>query len=465
MNKALPEYLFSFIQYNYEDCTRRDQSFVPPSEETIRQHIRQYVMDTPFAFEAKVEKKRMGRPVKNQKETVVAEDCGLQSISKVSRNDIEQSNEDEIVGDGLHLEVPKKKEKKERKSAEEKEAEVQAKKEAKEKEIEEKKAAKEAELQAKKEAKEAELQAKKDAKEAELQAKKDAKQQEKEAKKQQEKKEKKEKKEKDDNGEVKKRGRPAKNAGGSASKEEIQAIKDDMQVAIQEANDAIKDSGLQLVDNTNYTGDKMPKKVKVSATHASSSPTEKVSKEKKVPKEKKEKKEKAPKEKKEKKGKDAQEEKEIKSTIAEMLTEAQGVSETLENLTAMLAKVEIKSPPCSPQAAATNDIDFGEEQEEEYEEFADFVESPKSAKSDEEEEEVAVETEKFTYEDVDYYVDKNLKLESEDDEDWYAIKVCATHKVVGRASSKTKEMFEDSDEEDDEEEEEEEDDDDDDGDD
>ena len=164
MNKSLPEYLFSFIQYNYDDCTRRDQSFVPPSEETIRQHIRQYVMDTPFAFEAKVEKKRMGRPVKNQKETVLAEDYGLQSINKVSKDDTEQSNDDDSVGEGLHLEVPKKKEKKEKKekkSAEDKEKEAQAKKEAKEKDLEEKKAAKEAELQAKKEAKEAELQAKK----------------------------------------------------------------------------------------------------------------------------------------------------------------------------------------------------------------------------------------------------------------------------------------------------------------
>jgi hypothetical protein len=127
----------------------------------------------------------------------------------------------------------------------------------------------------------------------------------------------------------------------------------------------------------------------------------------------------------------------------------------------MLANVKIQTPPSSPQAVATNGqgIDFGEEEEEEYEEFEDFAESPKSAKGDEEEE-VAVEVEKFTYEEVDYYVDNNLKMESEDDEDWYAIKDCATHKVVGRASSKTKEMFEESDEEDDEEEEEEEEDDD-----
>ena len=60
----------------------------------------------------------------------------------------------------------------------------------------------------------------------------------------------------------------------------------------------------------------------------------------------------------------------------------------------------------------------------------------------------------FTYEGVDYYVDKKQKMETEDDTEWYPIKECSSHSIVGRSSGKLMELYEDSDEEEEEEEEE-----------
>jgi len=75
VNKRLELYLVNFIKYNYENGSGQHEGFVRPSDEEIEGHITSYMKMTPFSLEEKVvEKKRMGRPKKNEKEVIVAEE-------------------------------------------------------------------------------------------------------------------------------------------------------------------------------------------------------------------------------------------------------------------------------------------------------------------------------------------------------------------------------------------------------
>jgi len=72
VNKRLELYLLTFIKYNYENGPEFPEGSVRPSDEEIEGHISSYMKLNPFSLEEKVvEKKRMGRPKKNEKETVV----------------------------------------------------------------------------------------------------------------------------------------------------------------------------------------------------------------------------------------------------------------------------------------------------------------------------------------------------------------------------------------------------------
>ena len=73
VNKRLELYLLAFIKYNYENGPEFPEGSNRPSDEEIVGHISSYMKLNPFSLEEKVvEKKRMGRPKKNEKETVVA---------------------------------------------------------------------------------------------------------------------------------------------------------------------------------------------------------------------------------------------------------------------------------------------------------------------------------------------------------------------------------------------------------
>jgi hypothetical protein len=96
VNKRLSDYLVNFIKYNYENGPQFPEGSERPSDEDIEGHISAYMKMNPFSLEEKVvEKKRMGRPKKNEKETIVAveEDMFGNVNGKVSELKLEHPNE------------------------------------------------------------------------------------------------------------------------------------------------------------------------------------------------------------------------------------------------------------------------------------------------------------------------------------------------------------------------------------
>ena len=191
--------------------------------------------------------------------------------------------------------------------------------------------------------------------------------------------------------------------------------------------------------------EKKEKVVKEKKEKVAKEPKVKVAKEPKVKVEK-EKKEKAPKEKKMTK----KEEKEAMKAAAEAVMKA--VVESVED------EFATQSPAQSPSSGNGNG---DEEQEEEYEGSPEEQEMNNTL-------EEALQTgkeggklrEAFVHEGEDYYVDLEMTIEDEG-KTYNPIKKASTGAIVGRASGKTKEMFQEDDDEEEEEEEEEEDDEDD----
>jgi hypothetical protein len=104
VNKRLEEYLVTFIKYNYENGGGQHEGFVRPSDEEIASHISAYVKMTPFSLEEKVvDKKRMGRPKKNEKETIVAaeEEMFGHLADKVSELILEHPNDIAPIADAV----------------------------------------------------------------------------------------------------------------------------------------------------------------------------------------------------------------------------------------------------------------------------------------------------------------------------------------------------------------------------
>jgi hypothetical protein len=103
VNKRLTEYLVTFIKYNYENGPQFPEGGQRPSDEDIEGHISSYITMNPFSLEEKVvEKKRMGRPKKHEKETVVAaeEEMFGNLIGNVSELKLEYPNNiPPVVGD------------------------------------------------------------------------------------------------------------------------------------------------------------------------------------------------------------------------------------------------------------------------------------------------------------------------------------------------------------------------------
>ena len=198
VNKKLNDYLFEFIVFNYENGVR-DVQFVRPEDEEIHKQIATYTTMRPFVFEEKVvgEKKRMGRPKKNEKITIVEgeEDMKVSAENHSETNDVVLAGVEEIP-----LEEKEKKEEKEEK----KEKPEKAPKEKKEKPEKVPKEKKEKPEKAPKEKKEKPEKAPK------------------------EKKEKKEKSDSGDEGGAKKRGRPKKDEKKEEVKpeEEIPVVAD-----------------------------------------------------------------------------------------------------------------------------------------------------------------------------------------------------------------------------------------------
>jgi hypothetical protein len=214
----------------------------------------------------------------------------------------------------------------------------------------------------------------------------------------------------EDNGEVKKRGRPKKSeVATTASQQEIQEVKAVMKIAIQKANEALEGTGVQMEDP--YKKEKKSKKLKQNKV----------------------------------------EEVELQEATVEGVAVEEVVVPVQE---ATVEEVAVDNRGQQTPSSARNDIDFGEEEEEDYEEFADFAEEATSTEEKKEEN-----VKKFTHEEVDYYVDKNITLSSEEDEEgvtWHPIKLSSTHNIVGRSSGKTMEFYEDSDDDDEEDEDDEE---------
>jgi len=141
VNKRLEEYLVTFIKYNYENGGGQHEGFVHPSDDEIGSHISAYVKMTPFSLEEKVvEKKRMGRPKKNEKETVVAaeEEMFGNLADKVSELKLDNPNDLDPIA-GATKPVNEKKEKAPKVPKEKKEKAPKVPKEKKEKVVKEKK--------------------------------------------------------------------------------------------------------------------------------------------------------------------------------------------------------------------------------------------------------------------------------------------------------------------------------------
>jgi len=223
VNKKLNDYLFEFIVYNYENGVR-DVQFVRPDDEEIHKQIATYTTMRPFVFEEKVvgEKKRMGRPKKNEKITIVEGEEDM----KVSAENHSESNDVVLAGvEEIPLEEKEKKVEKEEK----KEKPEKAPKEKKEKVPKEKKE------KVPKEKKEKPEKVPKEKKEKPEKVPKEKK--EKPEKVPKEKKEKKEKSDSGDEGGAKKRGRPKKDEKKEEVKleEEIPVVADAAPVQQTEA--------------------------------------------------------------------------------------------------------------------------------------------------------------------------------------------------------------------------------------
>ena len=214
VNKKLNDYLFVFISYNYENGVK-DEHFVRPDEEEIHKQIATYTTMCPFVFEEKVagEKKRMGRPKKNEKIQIVEGE----EDNKVSAENHSEPND--VVLAGVE-EIPLK-EKKEKPEKAPKEKKEKVPKEKKEKVPKEKKEKPEKVPKEKKEKPEKVPKEKK----------------EKPEKVPKEKKEKKEKSDSGDEGGAKKRGRPKKDEKKEEVKleEEIPVVADAAPVQQTEA--------------------------------------------------------------------------------------------------------------------------------------------------------------------------------------------------------------------------------------
>jgi hypothetical protein len=50
INTQLEEYLLNYIKYNYNNAPEDGEEFNAPTDELIREHIKQYISHAPFAF-------------------------------------------------------------------------------------------------------------------------------------------------------------------------------------------------------------------------------------------------------------------------------------------------------------------------------------------------------------------------------------------------------------------------------
>ena len=377
VNKRLEEYLVTFIKYNYENGTGQNEGFVRPSDEEIEGHISSYVKMTPFSLEEKVvEKKRMGRPKKNEKETVLADKAEMfgNLPTEVSELKLEHPNDIAPVVDAAKP-VKEKKEKviKEKKEKVVKEKVEKAPKEKKEKVVKEKveKAPKE-----------------------------------KKAK--------------------------VTNANKKGDEEE-------------ENPWAIEDDGVAEGAKKKVVKEKKEKVVK-----------EKV--------------EKAPKAAKEggeggvkKRGRPKKGDVKVEEQVEKANTDdEESEEEEVENLAVELQELCVVAIPPAVKTPAQQSAKHNGQQDEDDDDLAmeDYEEEEEASTPKTDPQEHIV---KFTdrASGKDYFIDKQMKVENEDepDKEWYAVKDAATRQVVGRSNLQKMEIFaddEDDDEDDDEEEEEEE---------
>lgn len=56
INTQLEEYLLNYIKYNYNNAPEDGEEFNAPTDELIREHIKQYISHAPFAFKEEEEK-------------------------------------------------------------------------------------------------------------------------------------------------------------------------------------------------------------------------------------------------------------------------------------------------------------------------------------------------------------------------------------------------------------------------
>ena len=57
INVQLEEYLLNYIKYNYNNAPEDGEEFNAPTDELIREHIKQYISHAPFMFKDTEEKK------------------------------------------------------------------------------------------------------------------------------------------------------------------------------------------------------------------------------------------------------------------------------------------------------------------------------------------------------------------------------------------------------------------------
>ena len=420
VNKRLVEYLTNFINYNYEKGEQSHPDFVRPSDEVINANITEFVKERPFSLEEKVvEKKRMGRPKKIEKETVVVAEAPL-GANKVSEIHQQNANDLHLIGE------------------QDEDEEEQMPKNKKEKAM---KAAKEVKPPAK------------------------------------EKKEKAPAKEKaPEDGEVKKRrGRPPKNAVKAEDEKEKKPVpkkaaakkgkkqqeedEDQQQQQEEEEDEDSEEQQLQLQGLQQLQELQLLQKAAEEAAAAKKAEEEAAAAKKEA--------EAAAAAKKEAEEAAAAK----KAAAAAKKAEAAAKKEKEEKAAAKKAKAEAAKKPEVAEVLTNHEEDdfevaFENMKDEEgvsgEEEVEEYVKSSSNSPVPVQKPAVTEDIVNFTNKQsgLDYFIDKGQQLESEDEGVWYAVKNSTTRKLIGRSNLKRVELFDDSDDDEEDEEEDDEDEDD-----
>jgi len=74
VNEKMEEYLMKYIKYNFETANKdNDEDINPISDESIREHIQNYIKQVPFVFQEEEQEPQIVKKVKKVKKTKTIE--------------------------------------------------------------------------------------------------------------------------------------------------------------------------------------------------------------------------------------------------------------------------------------------------------------------------------------------------------------------------------------------------------